>query len=63
MKIPKKFYQVSDGEWVQPIRKDYLMKCCDCGLIHRMQFRLIKYGGDKHKIQLRAWRLNKGKMR
>lgn len=31
---------VSDGEWVQPIRRGYQMECCDCGLVHRMNFRI-----------------------
>jgi hypothetical protein len=51
------FTIVHAGEWVQPSRKGYLMKCCDCGLIHKLQFRLITYGnGKKHKIQMRAYR-------
>ena len=50
------FPQVEAGEWVQPVRKGYLMKCCDCGLVHRMNFRLVKYGDNKHKIQMQAFR-------
>lgn len=34
--------QVEDGEWVQPIRRGYLMQCCDCGVIHKINFRLQK---------------------
>lgn len=26
-------------DWVMPIPKGYLMKCCDCGLVHEMQFK------------------------
>lgn len=27
------------SEWVFPTpRKNYLMKCCDCGLVHEVQF-------------------------
>ena len=26
--------------WVQPVVKNYLMSCCDCGLVHRMEFRI-----------------------
>jgi len=55
MKV-EEFEQVNDGEWVQPTRKGYQMKCCDCGLIHILDFRLIKYGDSKHKIQFRAKR-------
>ena len=31
-----------ENEWVQPIRKDYKMACCDCGLVHDMDFRIRK---------------------
>jgi hypothetical protein len=30
------------SEWVQPIMNGYMMKCCDCGLVHEMQFRALK---------------------
>jgi len=26
--------------WVQPIKKGYRMKCCDCGLVHVVDFRI-----------------------
>lgn len=29
-------------EWVQPIRRGYKMCCCDCGLVHDMDFRIVK---------------------
>ena len=34
-------YEKENG-WVQPIRKKYRLMCCDCGLVHEMDFRLIK---------------------
>lgn len=52
---PDQFPQVKSGDWVQPIRRGYRMKCCGCGLIHRIDFRLVKRGRG-HKIQLRAFR-------
>lgn len=39
------------GEWVQPIRKGYRLACCDCGLVHRMDFRVYR-----QRAQFRAWR-------
>lgn len=56
----KKFHKVKEGEWVQPKMKDYLFKCCDCGLVHSLDFRLIKYGTKekpRNKIQFRAKRI------
>lgn len=26
------------SEWVYPEHKSYLMKCCDCDLVHELQF-------------------------
>jgi len=26
-------------EWQAPIMKGYKMKCCDCGLVHELQFK------------------------
>lgn len=31
------------SEWVCPNPQSYLMKCCDCGLVHEAQFRVAKY--------------------
>lgn len=28
------------SRWVQPVRKGYRMACCDCGLVHVMDFRV-----------------------
>lgn len=36
------FEKPSEGEWVQPIESDYRMRCCDCGLTHRMDFRVYE---------------------
>ena len=34
--------------WVSPDPEQYFMKCCDCGLVHEMQFKVAKYSeGDK----------------
>jgi hypothetical protein len=48
------YHRVRDNEWVQPIRRGYKMMCCDCGLVHTLNFRLVKYGGGKTKIQFQA---------
>ena len=36
------------SEWVCPDPTQYFMKCCNCGLVHEMQFNIVKYSaGDK----------------
>ena len=39
-----RYAKVADGTWVQPRMDRYYMKCCDCGLVHRMQFRVVFHG-------------------
>ena len=55
LRIDMKYTEEKAGEWIQPIRKNYKMRCCDCGLVHRMDFRLLKNGRGNF-IQFRAFR-------
>ena len=48
---------VENGEWIHPERKYYYMKCCDCGLVHRMEFRVLKDKLHRACLEFRAWRL------
>lgn len=45
--------ELADGwsRWVQPVMKGYLLSCCDCRLVHRLDFRI-----HKGRIQFRAKR-------
>ncbi len=52
--MAKKFKKMVAGrggwsEWQQPVMKGYLMKCCDCGLIHEMQFKALEQIGPPDK--------------
>lgn len=40
-------YAGEDGwcDWVHPL-PGYLMKCCDCGLVHEMEFAIGQTTGD-----------------
>lgn len=40
--------------WIQPVRKGYRMACCDCGLVHNMDFRITV-----NRIQFRVRRNNR----
>ncbi len=51
--------KIKAGEWVQPRRKNYYMQCCDCGLIHRVNFRLIKSKSGRATIQMQMFRASK----
>lgn len=47
-----------DGEWHAPRRRGYLLQCCNCGLVHRMEFRL-RLG----QLQMRGFRLTRAEAR
>ncbi len=44
----------SAGEWIQPVRRGYKLQCCDCGLVHKINFRL-----RDRRIQFAVWRDNR----
>ncbi len=51
------FKKAKDKEWIQPRMKNYLMGCCDCGLVHRMDFRIVQGPAPrKPQVQFRASR-------
>ena len=50
-----KYIRVEPGEWVRPVRKGYKMMCCDCGLTHKLDFKLV----EGRYIELRGWRDNR----
>lgn len=50
-----KYPKIQAGEWVKPKRRFYMMGCCDCGLVHKMEFALTGTKSRK-KIIFRAWR-------
>lgn len=30
------------SDWTQPHHAKYKLRCCDCGLVHEMQFRIVR---------------------
>jgi hypothetical protein len=36
-----KYYDIEANEWVRPIHKGYKLCCCDCGLVHNLDFRIV----------------------
>jgi len=45
--------------WIRPKRQGYKMMCCNCRLVHRLDFRLVKEGGRGYRIEFRAERDNR----
>ena len=72
MKKSKLYPEPAAGEWVQPSRKGYKMQCCDCGLVHRFEFRYIltkrgitiQFRGSRDQratAAVRRWRIHRSK--
>lgn len=36
-----KYEEPVEGEWVQPEKTGYRIACCDCGKVHKMDFRVL----------------------
>lgn len=53
-----RYTEPDPGEWVQPRRRGYKLACCDCGLVHRIDFRLARMG-DRRYVQTRFFRDNR----
>ena len=42
---------IRPGAWETPPRQDWWLACCDCGLVHRINFRI-----RRRRIQLQFFR-------
>ena len=44
--------EVEDGwcDWVCPKPRGYLMQCCDCELIHEVDFRVVRYESSDSEV-------------
>ena len=50
--------------WIQPRMESYYIECCDCGLIHRLQYRIVgTHNGSQQHVQFRARRSRGPRMR
>jgi hypothetical protein len=49
--LPPKI-QIDDDEWVEVAWRKQLEECCDCGLVHEVDHRVVK-----GKLQFRARRI------
>lgn len=48
-----KYKQIMAGEWARPTMKGHKMMCCDCGLVHQVDFKVIHWGKG-HKVLLKS---------
>jgi len=48
-----RYHQIVDGEWIRPKRRKFREMCCDCHLVHDLDFRIVD-----GEIEFRATRNN-----
>ena len=36
-----RYTQVYDGEWFRPVMRGFKDACCDCSLVHTVNFRIV----------------------
>lgn len=53
-----RYEQLTDGEWVTPVMTGYRLACCDCSLVHRIDFK-VSHVGSRHSLKFRATRITK----
>jgi len=51
-KSKSKYYHISNGEWVVIPWRGFKEQCCDCSLIHRLNFRIT----DKGELEMQTFR-------
>lgn len=52
--MSKRYPVLKDGEWMRPITRGFKEQCCDCGLVHRVDYRVVDGA-----IEFRAYRDNR----
>lgn len=50
-----KYKQQFDGDWITPRMRGYRILCCDCGLAHVLDFKVVPHARG-HKVMFRASR-------
>jgi hypothetical protein len=39
--MAREYYQVTDGEWIAVRKRAFREQCCDCGLVHISDYRVV----------------------
>jgi len=61
--MSKSYPKLKDGEWIQPKMNGYGLQCCDCGLVHKIDFVIIDEKTNEIlndvRVVFRAYRIDK----
>lgn len=39
--MTKGYIQIVEGEWIEPAKKGFIDQCCDCHLVHVIDFAVV----------------------
>jgi hypothetical protein len=39
--VTKGYMQIVEGDWIEPSRKGFVDQCCDCALVHVIDFAVV----------------------
>lgn len=51
-----KYYEQVEGEWISPVHRNYKLACCDCGLVHKVDFQVSFSKSGKPSVHYRVFR-------
>ena len=45
-----RYERPEEGEWIEPVLVGYKFACCDCGLVHNIDFSVADDGDPKFRV-------------
>jgi hypothetical protein len=52
--VGEPYHEAEDDEWIDAAHRGHRIQCCDCGLVHNYDFRVVE-----GRVQFRAKRNNR----
>jgi hypothetical protein len=49
----------AEREWIYPVSRGYRLRCCDCGLVHRIDFQVVADARGRLMTRFRVERDNR----
>ena len=64
MKKNRKYPYQEEGKWLRVVQEGFKFCCCDCGLVHKMDFRIVYDGVEdvrigEGRVEFRVFRDNR----
>jgi hypothetical protein len=40
--VSRGYLQITEGDWIQPVKKGFKHQCCDCAMVHTTDYRIVE---------------------